>query len=404
MQLKILLTAVAVALGGGTFYLLHGKQPAAQPALAGVKTARAEVRTVTRVLRLTGQTSARKYVNINAPELRGPESNSLILMKLVKPGAAVKKGEIIAQIDAQATQDHIDDVTETVRQARADVDKRKAEQAIQWEALQQTIRQAKADMEKARLDAKEAPILTPIEKELLQLSVDETEARYKQLQQNLAFQKASFAAELRILEITRERQERHLGRHQHDILRFTVASPMDGIAVMQQIFRGGELGQIQQGDQVYPGQLFMKVVDSRSLQLEAKINQAESSELRIGQKVTVRLDAFPDLQLPGAVYSIGALATGSWGQNYYIRTVPVVIQIDGSDPRLIPDLSGAGDVVVAQAENVLAVPRAAVRNGNTVLVRNADGFIERPVQIGLQSESYAAVLSGLNTGDVVRLD
>ncbi|HLJ51436.1 MAG TPA: HlyD family efflux transporter periplasmic adaptor subunit, partial [Bryobacteraceae bacterium] len=340
-------------------------------------------------------------VNINAPELRGPENNNLILMKLVKPGAVVKKGEIIAQVDAQSTKDHIDDVTETVRQARADVDKRKAEQAIEWETLQQTIRQSKSDMEKARLDAKEAPILTPIEKELLQLSVDETEARYKQLQQNLAFQKASFAAELRILEITRERQERHLARHTHDIQKFTVAAPMDGIAVMQQVWRGGDMGQIQEGDQVYPGQLFMKVVDSKSLQLEATINQAESSELRIGQKVTVRLDAFPDLQLPGTVYSIGALATGSWGQNYYIRTVPVVIHIEASDNRLIPDLSGSGDVVVAQAENVLTVPRAAVRNGNTVLVRSGGRFVEKTVTTGIQSEMYTSITDGLNAGDEV---
>src|SRR5205085_3720513 len=107
------------------------------------------------VLRLTGQTSARTFTNVTAPMLRSPEGNrALVLMKLAKAGAFVKKGELIAQIDAQTARDHVDDVADSVRQAQADIRKRRAEQEIEWENLQQTLRIAKSDMEKARLDAK----------------------------------------------------------------------------------------------------------------------------------------------------------------------------------------------------------------------------------------------------------
>lgn len=409
MKRKILYMAAFLALsGGGALYLLHGKQEPPKDPVSAFKTVKLEPRTLERVLRLSGQTNARRYVNVNAPLLRGPETNrAMVLMKLVRAGAFVRKGDIVAQIDAQSTQDHIDDIFDTVKQATADVAKRKAEQAIEWENLQQTLRQAKSDMEKARLDAQEAPLLTSIEKELLELNVQETEARYKQLQQNLAQQKASFAAEIRILEITLERQRRHLQRHQHDLERFTVAAPMDGIAVMQTVWRGGDMAQIQQGDQVGPGQLFMKIVDPNSMQLEAKANQAESSDLRIGQKVTIHLDAFPGLDLPGSVYSIGALATGGWMQNYYIRNIPVTLSIAASDPRLIPDLSGSGDVVLAQADSVLAIPLTAVHetNGrNLVRVRRGESFVERVVTLGFHNETQAEVTAGLNRGDEVRLD
>ena len=229
MKRKILYVVAFLALsGGGALYLLHGTQEPLKD-LSAFKTAKVEPRTIQRVLRLSGQTTARRYVNVNAPLLRGPETNrAMVLMKLVKAGAFVKKGDIVAQIDAQSTQDHIDDILDTVKQATADVAKRKAEQAIEWENLQQTLRQAKSDREKARLDAQEAPLLTSIEKELLELNVQETEARYKQLQQNLAQQKTSFAAEIRILEITLERQRRHLQRHQHDLERFTVGVAVAG--------------------------------------------------------------------------------------------------------------------------------------------------------------------------------
>jgi multidrug efflux pump subunit AcrA (membrane-fusion protein) len=409
MRFKILAAAALLLLVAGALYMLQGKQQQTpKPKIETFKVATAEVASIARTVRLTGQTSARRFANIVAPQLRGPESNkNLVLLELVKAGAFVRKGQVIARIDAQSTEDHIDDVKDTVKQADADVVKRKAEQAIELENLQQTLRQARSDRDKARLDAKPAGILTPIERQLLELNVQETEARYASLEKNLDEQKKSFAAEIRILEITAQRQRRHLERHEHDLVRFTVIAPMDGLAVMQPIWRGGDMGQVEQGDQLGPGQLFAKVVDPKSMQVEARANQVETSDLRIGQHVTVRLDAFPGLQFPGTVYSIGALATGSWLQSYFKREIPVNVTINADDPRLIPDLSASAEVVLQKADDVLAIPLAAVRTVNgrsTVLVRDGDQFVARDVTLGIRNETQVAVSSGLRRGDQVRLD
>ena len=409
MRSKILLLAALAIMVVGAAYLLSGKPSASKPAaVADLHTAKASLGNIERVLRLTGQTSARNYVNVTAPMLRGPEANkALVLMKLVKAGAHVKKGELVAQIDAQATLDHVDDVADSVKQAEADIRKRTAEQEIEWQNLQQTLRIAKSDMEKARLDAKTTGLLTEIERELLQLNVEESEARYQQLQKDLAFHKTANEAEIRILQLTKERQQRHHDRHAVDIEKFTIYAAMDGLAVMQQTWRGGEMGQVQEGDQVGPGQLFMKVVNPASMQVEAKANQAESSDLRIGQHVTVSFDAFTGLQLSGHVYSIGALATGGWMQNNYIRSIPINIQIDGSDPRVIPDLSASSDVLIGKAENVVRIPLEAVREHNgktTVLARTGDTFEERTVTLGIHSAKEVAVLAGLRAGEEVKLD
>src|SRR5690242_18860409 len=214
MRSKILLPLAFLMSVGGAFYLLHGKpdvSPTTQTA-PDAKVTRATVGSIARTIRLTGQTSARKYANVIAPIPRGGEGGraNLVLVRLVKAGSRVRTGEEIAAIDAQSTLDHIDDVTDTVKQAESDVLKRKAEQVIQSETLQQTLRQAKSDMEKARLDAKPNGILTEIERQLLELNVQQTEARYKDLSKSVADQQASFEAEIRILQITATRQRRHL--------------------------------------------------------------------------------------------------------------------------------------------------------------------------------------------------
>src|SRR6185503_20322074 len=98
----------------------------------------------------------------------------------------VKKGDLVAEIDAQPLRDHVDDLDSDVQQANADVKKRKAEQSIELENLKQTLRTAQATWDKAKLDSNAAEIRTAIDKELLQLSVDEAEAQFKELQSEIA--------------------------------------------------------------------------------------------------------------------------------------------------------------------------------------------------------------------------
>ena len=132
-----------------------------------------------------------------------------------------------------------------------------------------------------------------------------------------------------MLEITAQRHKVHRGNHARDLARFTMRAPMDGLVVMLQAWRGGEMRQIQQGDQVYPGQQFMKIVDPSSMQLEASVSQADANRFRVGQTADIGLDAFPDAHFRGRVYSIGALAVKGIWETYYIRNIAVRITIEG---------------------------------------------------------------------------
>lgn len=376
--------------------------------VAGVRTATVSLGTLERVLRLSGQTSAINYANITVPIFRGREGGTeLTLIKLAKAGSMVKPGEVVAELDGQAMQDHIDDVQATINQAEADIKKRRAEHLVDWENLQQTLRLARADWEKAQLDLKASEVRTTIDQEILRLNVEEAEARYKQLQADLATRREIQRAEIRILEITRDRHIRHRDRHVNDLKRYTFIAPIHGMVVMQTFFRAGEPAQVQLGDQVQPGQTFMKIVDPASMQVEGEVNQVDAEKLRVGQSATVRLDAFPEVVLPGRVASVGAMGVRSWRENYYIRTIPVKVRILGTHPRLIPDLSASADVLLERKENALLVPLEAVhREGSesVVYVKRGQSFERRVVKLDGQSATHAAVASGLRSGEQVALE
>ena len=378
--------------------------PAAGPVV--IPTAVVSSGPLEKVVRLGGVTSSINFVNINAPRMRGGERRSLVLLELMESGELVKKGDVAARIDGQGLQDHIDDVHSTVLSSVSDIKKRKAEQMIDLDNLRQDVDLAKAELDQWKLDNGAAEIRPEIDQEIIRLAIEEAEAAHDQKVKEVSLKKSAQEAELKILELTSERHRRHRNRHQADMTRYTVNAPLDGMVVRQLVFRNGEFAVVREGDQVWPGRLFVKVMDTSKMKVEAKINQAESNLFRIGQEVTVGLDAFPGASFKGKIYSIGALAKGSANQNQFVREIPIHIHIEGNDPRLIPDLSAYADVVLEREDDSIQVPLAAVfeeAGQPFVFVKNGNDFAKRPVELGLRSYTHAAVVNGVTVGDEVAL-
>ena len=381
----------------------------AQASLPTYRTAKAMIGSIQQTARVTGVTTARNFNNITCPKLTGPEGNRpMTILQMVPNGSLVRKGQVVIQIDGQGLQDHIDDLVTTVDQAQGDVDKRKAEQALDLEILGQNVRIAKSELDKVRLDVKARELRTSLDQELLQLAVEETEAKYTQLAKEVEIKKQAQASELKILVFTSERHARHLGRHKMDLKKFTVSASMDGLAVVQTMFRGGEFDSIKVGDVVAPGQLAMKIVDPKSMQIEGTINQAQVSQFRIGETAAISIDAFPGMNFKGKLYSVGALAVAGGRQQSYIRTIPIRVSIDGYDPKLIPDLSAAADVLIASSEEkTVVIPRGAMyeENGKSyVFAKLGANFVKREVTTGAMNNTQIGIQSGLNEGEEVALN
>jgi multidrug efflux pump subunit AcrA (membrane-fusion protein) len=405
----LILFVVLAVVAGAMYWRKTARETATHSAaFASIRTGKVTSGPFERWTRIGGQTAAIDFVNVTAPSLRGPEGGrEMILMELAKSGSFVKKGTLVAQIDAQTLQDHIDDLGDTIETAQADIAKRKAEQSIEWENLQHSIRVAKSEADKARLDYSAAEVRTDIERQILKLNLDEAEARYKQLQADVKQKQLAHAADVKLLGITLERHTRHRDRHKNDLKMFSIYAPIEGLVVMSQTFRSGEMVQVSIGDSVRPGQSFMKIVDTQKMRVDATINQTESSEIRLGQHTRIHLDAFPGLQFAGHIEGIAALAAGSQRQGYYVRNVPVRVRIEGHDPRLIPDLSASVEIIQDKVDKGVIAPLGAIQHEDgkpVAYVKKADGFERRELQLGLQNTTHTIVLAGLEPGEEIRLN
>ena len=371
--------------------------------------------TVERSIRVTGSTAARRGVMLRAPYLRGsrnrggPRDFQLELTDLVKSGSRVSQGTIVARFDNVNMRNRLDDLGAD----RADLEDRLrrlvADQLAEREAHDQKIRVALAHIDTARLDLKTAPVRSAIQAQLFALALQEAQASYKALADETKFLKARQAADRRNRELELDRARLEERRAQANIDRLSVRAPISGLAVSQEIYRGGDFAEIRSGDQLRAGQPFLRIVDLHTMIVEATANQADVMQLRIGELVHLGFDAYRNLHLSGEVIAIGSIArTGGWRPSY-VAEIPLTISIAGADPKLIPGLSVSADIVLASSRHAVVVPREAVfsraeNDGPCALVQTASGWERRPLILGTVSNTSVAVLSGLTPGESVALE
>ena len=399
----VLILAAAMA----AIWFLRPEDRPRPAAAATTRTARAVRGVLENTRRVAGSIIARRFANIAAPILQAPDQGrGLTLVYLAASGSRVKEGEVVARIDDQAVRDHLDDVEAGLSQAALDIKRREAQLVYQMESLRQRLRVAKATLDKARQDARATPVANPITQEQLKLAVEEAQEVYRDAQVQIPLTKERQEADLNTYRLNYQKEVRHRNRHRVDWAHCTIKSPIRGMVVLQTVYRGGEPGQLQVGDQLSPGQPFLRVVDTSDMELDATMNQSEASLVSIGQPADLHFDAFPGLALNGRVEAVGAIAVSGRRVNYYVRRIPVRIAIEEPNTQVIPDLTASADIQISRPVDGILVPREAVHeeDGKSVVyVRQGEIFVPREVEIAAVNPTQAAVTSGIQAGEEVAL-
>jgi HlyD family secretion protein len=147
----------------------------------------------------------------------------------------------------------------------------------------------------------------------------------------------------------------------------------------------------------------MQVVNPERMQVRARVNQADIDQLRLGQDVHIGLDAYPELGFAGKVESIAAVAQTS-AFSTKTRNLVVIFSINGTDPKLLPDLSAAVDIQLDRQPDALVAPRDTIlaENGKKfVLAKNGSGFEKREVKLGGVNDVDQVITSGVEKGAVL---
>src|SRR5258708_5064193 len=401
-----LVTACAPAgvLAAGVFGRLNARAREAQAGTQASANATVKRQDFIRSVRLSGTVEAVQATTVAAPRLSGQNNNSLVIMRLIKAGTTVTAGDPLIEFDRQEqirlALDRRAELTDLDQQIK----KRQADEIAAKAGDDSTLMQARSALERARLELVKNEMLPKIRAEKNTLAFEEAEAKLKQLQETYDLKRGAAAADIKILEIRRDRSDTNMKQAEANATRMLIVSPLPGVAVGKTTWKnGGNMVEFMEGDEVRAGQAVIEVVNPAVMRVRARVNQTDMNDLRAGQTVRVGLDAYPDLTFDGTVDQISPIGQQST-LSPKIRNFIVLVLVKGAHPNLMPDLTASLDVQLERTPGVLVVPRdAVVMEGEHAFVRARRGgrFERQDVTVGAMNTHEVVITGGLQEGATV---
>jgi HlyD family secretion protein len=302
--------AVGLAIGGYVFFNGERKAP------IRYRTAPVERGPVVSIVNATGTINPVVSVQV------GTQVSGMIKSLHADFNSRVKAGDTVAIIDPEPFRARRDQAFSNLEMARANVVRAKADLA----------------QRKRELDRVQSLV---VQQFVSQNDVDVALTNYQ-----------SAEAQLRVAEAQVKQAEAALNAAELELKYTVIRSPVDGIVVARNV----EVGQTVAASFATPN-LFLIALDLTKMQVDTNVSESDIGGITEGENATFTVDAYPGVQFSGTIRQVRLAPINV--QN--VVTYNVVVAVDNQDLRLKPGMTANVSIVVAQKDQVLKVPNAALR-------------------------------------------
>ena len=315
---------VLAGVGVFTAFELKGKGP------IQYYTARVKSGEIKQVVEATGTINAVITVQV------GSQVSGQVSKLYVDFNSRVKKGQLIAQIDPALFEGALSQAKADLENAQANL----AAAAANTAKAKATEIQAKADYERG-LGLAQQGVISPQALDLARANADSSVA---QVSASLA-QERQARAQVSLKQAAVEVAQTNLDYT-------SIHAPIDGTVVARNV----DVGQTVAASLQAPT-IFTIAQDLTKMQVYAKTDESDVGQIRPGQKVSFKVDAYPRDTFFGTVSQVRMNSTIV--QN--VVTYDTIVDFDNPQLKLFPGMTAYVTIPVATAEGVIKVPNGALR-------------------------------------------
>ncbi len=391
-----LLAAAALSVG-----VWRRLQPAAKVSLPVFRIGYGAVRVV---LYAHGTLGGQNPDLLAAPGIGGGQ---LYLSYLLPDGTRVQPGEVVARFSAAQQQYQLLQAENDVAQAQANIASARDAMLAQAEEDSYALLDARDQVRLAELEVRRNPILAALDARANLLKLSAAQAQLRQLKSNLAGERQSGLAQIRIQEAAEHEAQLKVDLARHNIGAMELRAHRAGYFSIQPnphnqyfYYPGMTFPRYHLGDQVYPGNLVAEIPDLSQLRLNATMGEANRAYLAAGEQAVISVIALPGRSIAARVINVGGVTGRPWNRRFHC-TLALLNKVSG----LRPGMSAEARITVKNLPHALWAPTEAVFGASGaayVYVRRQGRFVRQPVKVLLRSESRVA-LAGVKAGDTIAL-
>jgi len=248
----------------------------------------------------------------------------------------------------------------------------------------------------------ETSLVAETEGTIENLSIKEG-GRIKKGDQVLSLTSKDLDKQMEVAKLSISEAELSLETQKDQMKQYTIKAPISGKVITKNKKQGDTI------DPAYDTQAgpMTIIYDMTYLSFQLNIDELQISNVKVGQKVTIITEAFPEDTYEGVIEKISLKGITNGGVTSY----PVTVKVEKYG-TLLPSMNVTGKIIIEEADNILTIPSSALQRDNTVYVKSEEavtdeasdipiGFKAVTVQIGINDGANVEIKEGLKEGDTV---
>ena len=380
------------------FYFLLGKDNKNEQILATVKKGNFPIEVTT-----TGELVAKSSEKIYGPAgLRQVQIWQVKIQDIIPDGTVVDSGQYVATLDRTEISNKIKDEETNLEKLESQMTKTKLDTSLDLRSARDELINLKYSLEEKKITLEQSKYEPPATIRQVEIELEKAQRTYEQADKNykLRYQKA--VANMQEVSASYNQAQRKLEQMTDVLKQFTVQAPKAGMVVYKRNWDGNKMST---GATMNAWEnIVAELPDLSEMMSKTYINEIDISKVKVGQKVEVGIDAFPEKKFTGKVIEVANI--GEQLQNSNAKVYEVRIVVNEFDSILRPAMTTKNKILTSVVDSVVFIPIEAVFNSDSVtFVYRKDGgsVTRRQVITGQSNENEIIIRAGLKADDKVLL-
>ena len=400
MKKKVIigLVAVAVIVSGFLFFRVADPSDASE-VIIPVKSGRFIVDITT-----TGELEAKNSVKIMGPTgLRRFRVYNVSIQDIVDEGTVVRKGDWIATLDQSDFNSKLQDEQLDVEQRQSEYIQVQLDTTLQMRQARDELINLEYGVEEMQIKLDQSQFEPPATIKQAEIDLDKARRAFEQAQQNYKIRLEQNRAQM--TEVATERRKTQKDYDEMLVLAqaFQIIAPEPGMVVYA---KGHDGKSIKAGSQIHMWDPVVATLpDLTTMLSKTYINEVDVRKIKVGQKVEIGLDAFPDKKVRGEVIRVANV--GEQSPNSDSKVFEATIEIEGTDPLLRPAMTTSNRILVNEMDSALFVPLESLHSKDDsiafVYIKAGMKTTKQEVQVGETNSNEAIIKLGLDLNDRIYL-
>ena len=349
----------------------------------------------------TGELKAKKSVKIRGPQgMRAAGIYETTISDLVTEGTILEEGAYVATLDRTELAGKMTNVQTEIEKIQTQLEQAKIDTAIELRGLRDQIINLEFTKKEKLLNVEQNKYEPQSVIQQTQLDLERTERDYQQLIQKYELKQQQSEAKIQEINALLRQNTNQLNIYSSLSDQFTIKAPKGGMLIYARSWNGKK----EPGSRVSAWDpVVAELPDLSDMISKTYVNEVDISKVKVGQKVNISVDAFPDNAYGGVVIEVANI--GEQLRGYDAKVFEVVVQLNEVDSILRPAMTTANKILTDTYEDVLFIPLEALHSDSLHFVyKSSKGSIVRQeVMIGQTNDDEVIIVHGLDEGEEILL-